>query len=108
MCPANFKHNHQRNNIADSGVGPPHVRVVNHLDNTIYILGKEICDHLRGRECLVVTENSKVNKSGTSCVGLEFWSASILFTLLNAYAECSFTKHENIKKLDIRYNFEIF
>jgi len=84
VSPANFKHNQQRNSIVDSGVGPPDVKIVNHFDNTAYILGKGICDHLRGRECLVVIENSKVNKSGTSYVGLEFWSASMLFTLLNA------------------------
>jgi len=84
VSPVNFKHNQQRNNIVDSGVGPPDVKVVNHLDNTTYILGKGISDHLRGRRCLVVTENSKVNKSGTSYVGMELWSASTLFTLLNA------------------------
>lgn len=84
MSPANFKHNQQRNNIVDSGLGPPGVKVVNHLDNTKYVLGKLISDHVRDRECLVVTENSKVNKSDTSYVGIEFWSASMLFTLLNA------------------------
>jgi hypothetical protein len=81
---ANFKHNQERNNIVDPGLDPPDVEVVNYLGNTICIPDKGICDHLRGRECLVVTENSKVNKSGTSYVGLEFWSASMLFTLLIA------------------------
>lgn len=47
----NFKQVQQRSNTVESGVGPPDVRVINHLDTTIYRLGTGISDHLRGREC---------------------------------------------------------